>query len=207
MTEPCSNCETDVSLLNTTGKYSLLPDGTDPYDNSTVKSNILTNNAVYTLDTTGTLVSRLVDVGTRTVGMHFYSKVENSAQFPNNVLPPCWQGQHEQDQAVNWSVFASNSVNFPQMTVGVFYSGFARMDFNVRNGSCDNQVFRFYLRWYNVCITRTSDSPKNTWVVTSDACEKAINYGEANLKGQGGKKQTFDYGDWRMPFELTLVQE
>lgn len=200
----CSNCSTDVSPAGTTGDYSLLSDGSY-YDNTTVQSGILTHNTVYTLDTTNTLVNGLVTAGTRTVGMHFYTSA-STTQFPNNVLPTCWQGNPDQDQAVNWSVFSNNSVSYLTMPLNTPINGFARLDFNVRNGSCDNQVFRFYLRWYNACITRTSGSP-NTWVVTSDTCGKATNYGEANLKGQGGQKQTFDYGDWRMPFKLTLVQQ
>jgi hypothetical protein len=33
-----------------------------------------------------------------------------------------------------------------------------------------------------------------------------VNYGEANLQGQGGrKKETVDYGDWRLPFKLLLT--
>ena len=194
----CPNCATDVAP-----SYSLLSDGS-AYDNSTVESGILTHNTVYTLDTTNTLVNGLVASGTRTVQLHFFSSVEG--QYPDNVLPACWQGNHDQDQAVNWSIFSDNSISFLNMPLNTPVNGFARMDFNVRNGICDNQVFRFYLRWYDACITRTSSSP-NTWVVTSDACGKQTNYGEAGLIGQGGRKQTYKYGDWRMPFKITLVQQ
>jgi hypothetical protein len=197
----CSNCDTDVSLLGASGDYSLQPDSMGDYaPSSAVESQFLTHNAVYTLDTTGTLVNGLVGFTTRTVKMHFYSPVEKL--YASDSLPACWGGNHDQNQAVNWSVF-SNSTGFPQMTVGTPYSGFARMDFNVRNSQCDNQVFRFYLKWYNVCITRTS---ANAWDVTSDSCGTQINYGTAGLNGQGGKHQTFYYGDWRLPFDLTLTQ-
>lgn len=208
LTVSCTNCQTDISDVtgvyssNPSGPYSLQSDGSS-YSSPQVESQILTNNSVYTLDTMNTLVNGLVGPGTRTVGLHFFSPVEGSASFPNDVLPACWGGSHDQDQAVNWSVFASNSVNFPLMTVGVAYPGFARMDFNVRNGVCDNQIYRFRLQWYNTCITRTSS---NTWVVTSDTCGTTINYGTASLIGQGGKGQTVGYGDWRVPFKLTLVK-
>lgn len=201
----CSNCDTDVSLLGSTGDYSLLPDLFGAYaPSSKLESQILTNNSVYTLDTTGTLVNGLVASSTRTVKIHFFSPVEGI--YSNDVLPACWGGNHNQDQAVNLSVFASNSANFPMMAVGTRYPGFARMDFNVRSASCNQQVFRFYLRWYNVCITRTSASP-NAWVVTSDSCGVQTNEGTAGLNGQGGKRgQTVYYGDWRVPFKLTLTQ-
>jgi hypothetical protein len=204
----CSNCQTDISDVtgvyssNPDGPYSLQSDGSS-YASPEVESQILTNNSVYTLDTMNTLVNGLVGPGTRTVGLHFFSPVEG--KVANDVLPACWGGNHDQDQAVNWSVFASNSVNFPLMAVGRQYPGFARMDFNVRNGVCDNQVYRFRLQWYNVCITRTGTSP-NTWVITSDSCGAQINYGTASLIGQGGKNQTIGYGDWREPFQLTLTQ-
>jgi hypothetical protein len=43
--------------------------------------------------------------------------------------------------------------------------------------------------------------------VTSDSCGRATNYGEGNLRGQGGKNgQTIDYGDWRLPFKLTMTK-
>jgi hypothetical protein len=203
LTESCSNCSTDASPAGTTGLYSLQSDGSD-YDSSTVQSGILTHNTVYTLNTMNTLQNGLVGAGTRTVGMHFYSSVEGV--YSNNVLPACWQGSHDQDQAVNWSIFSDNSVSFLTMPLNTPINGFARLDFNVRNGICDNQVFRFYLRWFDACITHVSSSP-NTWVVTSDSCGRQTNYGEASLMGQGGKKQTFNYGDWRMPFKITLVQQ
>jgi len=197
----CSNCDTNVSDLGTTGHYSLLDD-IGPYPNGNgVQSQILTNNSVYTLDTLNTLVNGVVGTGTRYVRIHFYSTVEGWPQFPDDVLPACWQGEHDQNQAVNWSIF-SRSLAFPAMVVGSQYGGFARADFNVRNGVCDKQIFRYYLRLYNVCIKRTSS---NAWVVTSDSCGASVNYGTAGLNGQGGKKgQTLSYGDWRVPFKVTL---
>jgi hypothetical protein len=194
----CPNCDTNVAP-----DYSLLPDSNSGYPNGNgVRSQILTNNSVYTLDTTGTLVNGVVAGGTRTVLMHFYSSVEGI--YPNNVLPGCWNGDHDQDQAVNWSVFASNSQSFQLMQVGVGYPGWARIDFNVRNGSCDTQVYRYFLKYYTGCIVRKD---ANTWEVTSDSCGRQTNYGEANLRGQGGKSgQTIDYGDWRLPYKLTLTK-
>ena len=197
----CTNCDTDVALVNTPGDYSLLSDGSDYVPAGGVQSQILTNNSVYTLSTMNTLVNGLVGPGTRTVQMHFYSPVEG--QYVNNVLPACWNGSHDQEQAVNWSIFSS-SVTFPNMQVGSSYGGFSRLDFNDRSAACYNQVYRFYLRYYNVCITRTS---LNTWDVTSDSCGRATNYGEASLNGQGGKGgQTINYGDWRLPFKITLTK-
>ena len=194
----CTNCDTDVSLVNTPGDYSLLSDGNDYAPGGGVQSQILTNNTVYTLSTMDTLLNGLAP---RTVKMHFYSSVEGV--YSNNVLPACWNGSHDEDQAVNWSIFSS-SVGFPSMQVGSSYGGFSRLDFNDRGAACFNQVYRFYLRYYNVCITRTT---LTTWVVTSDSCGKDTNYGEASLNGQGGKKgQTINYGDWRVPFKVTLTQ-
>lgn len=197
----CTKCDTDVALVNTPGDYSLLSDGSDYVPAGGVQSQILTNNSVYTLSTMNTLVNGLVGPGTRTVQMHFYSPVEG--QYVTNVLPACWNGSHDQQQAVNWSIFSS-SVGFPSMQVGSSYGGFSRLDFNDRSAACYNQVYRFYLRYYNVCITRTS---LNTWDVTSDSCGRATNYGEASLNGQGGKGgQTINYGDWRLPFKVTLTK-
>jgi hypothetical protein len=194
----CSNCATNVAP-----SFSLLPDSEWGYSNGGgVSSQILPNNSVYTLDTLDTLVNGLVGPGTRSVQMHFYSSVEG--QFPGHFLPGCWNGNYDQDQAVNWSIFASNNVKFPLMQLNRPYAGFARMDFNVRNADCDRQIYRYYLRWYNACIVRTGE---NTWVVTSDSCGRMVNYGEANLRGQGGKSgETVDYGDWRMPFRLRLTK-
>ena len=197
----CTNCDTDVSNLGQTGHYSLLDD-IGPYPNGNgVQSQVLNNNSVYTLDTMNTLVNGVVGTGTRYVLIHFYSTVENFPQFPDDVLPACWQGEHDQNQAVNWSIFSSG-LAFPAMAVGSQYGGFARADFNVRNGVCNNQIFRFYLRWYDVCIKRTGST---TCDVTSDSCGATLNYGTAGLNGQGGKKrQTVSYGDWRVPFKVTL---
>lgn len=104
---------------------------------------------------------------------------------------------------MNWSVFSDNQTGFTDLEVGQSVDGFSRTDFNVRNGRCDNEIFRYYLRWYNVCIERTSET---SWEVTTGNCGAMLNYGEANLRGQGGrKKETFDYGDWRMTFKLLLT--
>lgn len=195
------DCQTDVSPTGIPGDYSLLSDGSDYVPGNGVQSQVLTNNTVYTLSTMNTLVNGVVGPGTRTVQMHFYSPVEG--QYVNNVLPACWGGSHDQDQAVNWSIFSS-SLTFPNMQVGSSYGGFSRLDFNVRNGICDGQVYRFYIRYYNVCITRTS---LTTWDVTSDSCDRATNYGEGSLRGQGGTGgQTINYGDWRVPFKVTLTK-
>ncbi|HXE92026.1 MAG TPA: hypothetical protein VNK82_13800 [Terriglobales bacterium] len=201
LTETCSNCRTDVSN-ETPGPYSVrndIPGGYLPGNG--VKSQILTHSAVYTLDTMSTLVNGVVGAGTRYVRMHFYSPVEG--QFPGHVLPPCWQGDYDQEQAVNWSIFSDNSMFFDNMTIGQSYPGRARMDFNVRNGVCDRQIYRYYLLWPSVCIKRTGAT---SWEATSGACETStVNYGEANLRGQGGqRKETINYGDWRMPFKLTI---
>jgi hypothetical protein len=194
----CANCQTPNGTL---GRYSVLPDNSLGYeDGNGVQSEILNHNSVYTLDTMDTLVNGVVGGGTRYVELDFYSPVEG--QFPGHVLPQCWQGDYSQLQAVNWSVFAGNQNQFTQMEQGQLYDGWARMDFNVRNGVCDRQIYRYYLRWYNACIERTSAT---TWEVTSGPCGAMLNYGEANLQGQGGrKKETVDYGDWRLPFKLLL---
>jgi hypothetical protein len=202
----CLNCEADVA-----GKYSLLPDGFEPYNpftDSRIESQILMNNSVYTLDTTSTLVGGIPGSGTRTIGMHFYSSVEckpgqTNCKYPNNILPPCWHGEYDQDQAVNWSIFAPTS--FLRMATGAKYAGMARLNFNVRNADCDRQINRFRLEWPTVCITRTG---LGTWLVTSQACSStSINWGEAHLQAYGGtKRNTVDYGDWRIPFSLTLTK-
>lgn len=201
LTQDCFNCRTDLTP-DGTGDYSLLVDF-GPYDpGNGVKSEILNNNSVYTLDTMDTLVNGVVGPGTRFVRMHFYTGADPIV-YPNNVLPGCWDGP-DQNQAVNWSVFAYNSQSFLKMQTGVAYPGWARMDFNVRNGVCDRQIYRYYLRWYSATIVRTD---ANTWVVTSGDGSNT-NWGEANLRGQGGrKKETIDYGDWRMPFRLVLSQQ
>jgi hypothetical protein len=193
----CTNCQTD--LANPTGPYSLQPDANGGYTNSGgVISQILTNNSVYNLSTMNTLVNGLVASTTRTVGIYFFSPVEG---IGGDNLPTCWAGNHDQDQAVNWNLYASN-IAFTQMTVGQSYDGFARLDFNVRNAVCDTNIFRFYLKWPGACITRTSAT---TWTVRSDDCGLATNYGTASLYGQGGKHgQTEYYGDWREPFQITL---
>ncbi len=203
LTETCTNCQTDVSNA-VPGPYSVRDDIPGGYlPGNGVKSQILTHSAVYTLDTMDTLVNGVVGAGTRYARLHFYSSVEGSSQFPNNVLPACWQGNHDQDQAVNWSVFSDNSMFFDNMTVGQSYPGHARMDFNVRNGACDREIYRYYLLWSSVCLKRTGAT---SWEATSGACGAMVNYGEANLQGQGGRrKETINYGDWRMPFKLTLT--
>jgi hypothetical protein len=197
LVEDCQNCGTP-----TRDSYSVLPDTTEGYPNGNgVESRILNNNSVYTLDTLDTLDKGLVGAGTRYMELVFFSPVEG--QFPGHILPPCWDGDYTQMQAVNWSVFTSGKPGFTKMEVGQQYPGFARMDFNVRDKSCDRQTFRYYLRWYNACIERTSET---SWEVTSENCGALMNYGEANLEGQGGrKKETIDYGDWRLPFKLLLT--
>lgn len=208
-TVSCTNCQTDISgnpnfgppySSNPSGPYSVQDDLYGSYSpSSDLESQILTNNTVYTLDTTGTLNTSLV----RTVSLHFFSPVEGIA--PGNVLPSCWQGVATQEQAVNLSVFSS-SVGFPQMQVGTGgYGGFARVDFNDYSATCFNQVNKFTFHWYNVCITHPTST---SWVVTTDVCGATIDYGTGNLQGQGGKKgQTINYGDWRVPFQLTLTSQ
>jgi hypothetical protein len=151
-----------------------------------------------------TLVNGQVGSGTVTVTMHFYSPVSGTSP---DVLPACW-GIPSNDgnitQAVNWSVFSPNSLSFTKMAVGQSATGHARLDFNVRP-NCDNQIFRFYLTWSNACITRTTST---TWVATGDACGVNTFDGTASLYGQGGKHgQTVYYGDWRLPFWLTLDEQ
>lgn len=190
LAKTCSNCATNIAPIGGIGNYSLIsPDG-DAYPGSDplVLSNILTHNAVYTMDTSATLINGLVAPSTRTVYMHFYSSVEcglgGKCPYPNNILPPCWGGIRNQDQAVNWSVFAPTS--FFRMTTGGNYSGMARLNFNVRNVDCDRQVNRFRLEWGSVCITRTG---VGSWAVTSQACSSTTtNWGEAHLQAYGGTK-------------------
>jgi hypothetical protein len=208
--ELCLNCDTDIAGTNFhsptgPGPYSLISDGEDYINGGGVQSTILTNGSVYTLDTMDTLDHGLVGSGTRTVPMHFFSSGEGT--YPDNVLPACWgpaPGNHDQNQAVNWSIFSSNNTKLDQMSAGEQYPGFARLDFNVRNAQCNKQIYRYYLKWYAVCIEHPTLS---TWVVTSDSCGRQTNYGEAGLYGQGGRKgQTEYYGDWRMPFQITLTK-
>ncbi|OFV98947.1 MAG: hypothetical protein A3H28_09270 [Acidobacteria bacterium RIFCSPLOWO2_02_FULL_61_28] len=213
-------CATDVGLLRTDGKphvYSLLPDDfyTGDYSSNelNVQSEILTHNTVYTLDTLDTLVGGLVVPGTRYVKMHFY--------FPDGIqkldpkygllprIPDCWVNStvntSDQNEAVNWSVFTSNSVAFTDLQKNQSVGGFSRLDFNVRDtiSSCYTQVFRFWLRWPKVTITLLDDTPgKRVWQATTNE------YGEASLEGQGGKRgQTQYYGDFRVPFKLTLTEK
>ena len=209
------NCQTDTggyTISNYTDPgprpYSLVDDSNGAYSSTTdsrIQSQILTNNSVYTLDTSATLDSTgHVGPSTRTVDMHFFSPVEcglNGCPYSNNILPPCWGGNHNQDQAVNWSVFAPTS--FLRMKTGLGYQGMARLNFNVRNADCDRQINRFRLEWGAVCIVRTATG----WTVTSDVCGAQTNYGEAHLQAYGGtKKNTVDYGDWREPFQLILTK-
>jgi hypothetical protein len=215
LTTTCSNCRTDAGGADPTSggdrPYSLISDGGSysSLTDSRIQSQILTNNSVYTLDTSNTLEGGLVGFNTRFVSMHFYSSVEckpgqTGCDYPNNILPPCWGGNYDQNQAVNWSIFAPTS--FLRMKAGTKYQGMARLNFNVRNEACDRQLNRFRLEWGAVCIT--TNSTTTAWTVTSGTCVTTdVNYGEAHLQAYGGtKKNTVDYGDWRMPFQLTLVK-
>ena len=204
----CPTCATD-----TPGLFSLLQDldwlNYSPTFN--VQSEILTHNTVYTLDTTGTLVDGHVNpISTRFVKMHF--------NFPPGVVnattglpkyPPCWGGNHDQEQAVNWSIFSDNATTFLDMVPGgtTQYDGFARLDFNVRNADCDREMNRFYLKWTlsnrktglgggGIKIVRKTAT---VWEVQTDP------YGEASLYGQGGQGQTEYFGDFRMPFKIILT--
>lgn len=198
LVEACSNC-----MTSTPSFYSVLPDTNQGYtDGNGVVSEILTHNTVYTLDTLDTLVDGIPGPGTRFAEMVFFSPVEG--QFPGHELPPCWFGDYTQLQAVNWSIFSDNQVSFTKMDVGAQVDGTSRMDFNVRNRFCDTQIFRFILRWHNVCIERQDAT---SWLVTSGSCGAMLNYGEANLESQGGQHQTLDYGDWRLPFQLLLTEQ
>lgn len=208
-TAPCPNCETDWSgtwwsdmgiyYNNPNGPYSVQdsPSGTSYEPGSTVTSQILTHNKVYTLQTNRTS-------WTRSVLMHFFSSVSGDPQYPDNVLPSCWAGDPDQNWPINLSVF-SNNLGFPDMQVGSSYSGWARVQFNNLSSNCDTQINFYNFEWYGVCITHPSST---SWVITTDACGAQINYGTGNLKSQGGKKhQTVNYGDWRVPFQLTLTTQ
>lgn len=207
VTDCGAGCQTDIGSwiytgtfwqFNGSGKYSLLPDtlSGEYLPSAVVQSEILTHNTVYTLDTLDTLAADgTVSGSTRTVRMHLYTTA-------SNLPPACWNGSYEQTQAVNWSIFSQNSTAFPDMVVGNTYPGFARLDFNVRNGICDNNIFRFYLRWPlnggGISIKRLN---AQQWEVTTDP------YGTASLYGQGGRRgQTQYYGDWRMPFKVILTK-
>jgi len=240
ITDCVGTCTTDAGgwdintgLYSSLGTYSVLPGYPDTITNfagdgtandgvycpflpctSGEQSNILNHNSVATIDTSGTLVNGLVSSGfTRTAKLHFYTTVANTP-------PACWgdpnrtdrniNGSYNQTQAFNWSLFSFNKPPYTAMAVGTSYPGFARMDFNVRNGVCDRQVFRFYLEWgkgsSGITITRLPDeNGKRRWQVKSDQ------YGTASLLGQGGVgrngKDTVKYGDWRMPFEIILIEQ
>ena len=190
-----------------------------------VQSEILTHNTVYTLDTLDTLnqvTGAVIDGVTITATLHFYNHV-------GNMPPGCWgtptlipytgdDGKIHNivtidvTQAVNWSILSENSTALTDMEVGTgkTYPGFARLDFNVRNGNvCDGNIYRFYLKWplpnrktgggAGITIKRIQDGQ---WEITTDK------YGTASLFGQGGKAgQTLYYGDWRMPFKIILTQQ
>lgn len=212
----CLNCQTNTGgftifnyYLSGSRPYSLVGDDHGAYSPSTVvQSQILTNNSVYTFDTSATLDGGYVGSNTRTVQMHFFSPVEcwlnanGDCPYPNNILPPCWgSGAYDQNQAVNWSVFAP--VSFVKMKASTPYQGRARLNFNVRNAACDGQINRFRLDWGAACIVKSATG----WTVTSDVCGAQTNYGEAHLQAYGGTGgNTVDYGDWRMPFVLTLTK-
>lgn len=202
LAEACANCDVVPDVPDPT--YSVLQDFGPYQPGNGVKSEIINHNTIYNLDTLNTLVNGNVGSGTRYVRMHFFSPVEG--QFPGHNLPACWNGNRDQNQAVNWIILSDNSQTLTGMTVGthISYPGRARMDFNVRNASCEGQIFRYYLNWYNVCIKRTATA---SWEVTSDPCGATVNYGTANLRGQGGRrKETVNYGDFRLPFKMTFSQ-
>ena len=223
VTDCGTSCATDVGGWNngtgkwdSSGTYSLLSDGNSPEYSPTefnVQSEILTHNTVYTLDTMDTLVNGLVGPVTRFVSMHFYFPPDIQRLDPKYGLlpriPDCWANSttdtSNQNEAVNWSVFSSNSVSFTDMSINQSYGGFSRLDFNVRDtiSTCYTQVFRFWLRWPKVTITLLDDTPgKRVWQVTTNE------NGEASLEGQGGRKgQTQYYGDFREPFKLILTEQ
>ena len=104
---------------------------------------------------------------------------------------------------------------FTTMVPGTAYPGSARLNFNVRNGVCDNNIYRFALKWAfgtgptngggGVTITRLANVTvngveKRRWLITTDE------FGTAGLTGQGGKGNTADYGQWRLPFKLFLIE-
>lgn len=198
------------SLLHgaTNGGITATDDGTY-IPSLTVQSEILTHNTVYTLDTMNTLgADGKVNGSTITVKLLFYTTA-------SNVTPPCWSDPSRTDlntgndashqtQAVNWSILSQNSTALTEMVADgkTVYPGFARLDFNVRNGVCENNIFRFYLKWPlstgGIGIKRLN---AGQWEVTTDP------YGTASLYGQGGRKgQTQYYGDYRLPFRIILMK-
>jgi len=175
---------------------------------SKVQSEILTHNTVYTLNSLDTLgTDGKVNGNTRTLRIHLYTTA-------SNLPPKCWEvspfpnDAYTQIQAVNWSIFSDNSIAFPDMAISpytdqnpIFYPGTARMNFNVRNDVCENNIFRFYLTWSRtgagITIRRVST---DTWEISTNI------YGEAELDGQGGRKQqTQKFGTWRVPFRVILT--
>ena len=193
----CPTCATDTG-----GTYSMQPDGKAPdyFPSGLVVSEVLTHNAVYNLDTLDTLVNGLVGGPTRTVKMHFYDSSGRSK------VPACWGGR-DIEQAVNWIHYTSNQTAFTALDVNESTPGRSRLDFNVRGGSCDQQIFRFYLLWGNnaVTIKRLPDvNGKRQWQV------KTNQYGTASLYGQGGRgpsKETVYYGDFRQTFSFLLTEQ
>jgi len=197
LTLDCTNCQTDVA--NPNGPYSVVADGYGIYDPTVPQSGVsskVNSGGVYVLDTESTNLGTTV----RNVLLHFYDSSGRS------LLPPCWGGAVNESVRVNWQLHPDIAIlNIP---VGGSSGGSARMNFNVRNGVCDSQIARYTLRWYFVCVTRTNT---NTWIARSEECNwlagGGIDYGTAGLTGYGGKKgETFYYGDFRMPFQLTLTK-
>ena len=228
MADTCTNCATIVGNFYSgdpaVGLYSIREDGFGPGYSSfqmDVYSNILKHRSVYTLDTLDTLVDDHVGGGTRAVVMDFFTTAFND-------VPECWRkdGQPISNPtadlsvpdlevgdltvAVNWSIFSSNQVFFTEMETGTEYPGRYRMDFNVRNPVCDDHIFRFFLKGKggDLIITLENDVVgARVWkVVTSEL--GGLKFGEADLSGQGGRrKETLEYGTYRLPHEMTLTEE
>ena len=208
LTEDCSNCATAVGTAGP-GKYSIREDLAGMgYSNAetNVHSNILKHRSVYTLDTLDTLVGgHVVPSVTRAVIMDFFTTA-------SNTVPACWGGS-QVTVAVNWSIFSDNQTFFTEMVTGTEYPGRYRLDFNVRNGTCDGEIFRFFLKGKrdDLIITRENadvEGEPRVWKVVTSNGPGDLKFGEADLSGQGGRKgETQDYGTFRLPFEMTLTEE
>jgi hypothetical protein len=193
LTLDCVNCATDVA--NPNGPYSVVADGYGIYTGGGVSSKVNTGG-VYVLDTESTNLGTPV----RNVLLHFYDSSGRS------VIPPCWGGAVNESVQVNWQLHPDIAIL--SIPVGGSSGGFARMNFNIRTAACDSQIARYVLRWYSICVTHPD---ANTWIARSEECNwlsnGGIDYGTAGLSGYGGQKsQTVYYGDFRMPFKLTLTK-